>query len=109
MRKFASVKSFDQLVFEAKHQGYKVNTKPFDEGSDWLYLNKNGRDVAVNIFNGTFFVYQNRRCIATEISAELEQEAWYTELLELLYKPLPVFADKEKTASAINTDDFKGV
>lgn len=106
MKKFAGVKPFNQLVIDAKTQGYTLNTKPFDEGSDWLYLRKDQKLIAVNMFNGVFFVYADNKCIATEISTELEKEAWYSELLELLYRPLPALEQKRKSRRCIdNTND----
>jgi hypothetical protein len=94
MKKFKGMKPLDQLIEDAKRNGWEVDTADYDQkGSDFIYLRdmyERLKQVAVNTVNGHFYVYEpfSDKPTATHLSKELDNEAWYQEILELLYIPL---------------------
>lgn len=89
MKKFKGMKSLETIIAEAKAIGWEVDTRQYDQGSDWFWLRDIKRrmlQICVNGFNGSFYVYSafsGDAVYATE-SSELD-EKWYNEILELLY------------------------
>lgn len=92
MKKFKAMKNIEQISKDAIAQGWEVDFEPCNKGDDWFWI----RDmkvrflqVAVNCF-GRFMVYSpiSDKPIATEKSENLDNEKWYTEILDLLYIPL---------------------
>jgi hypothetical protein len=91
MRKFKEMKPLQQLIEDAKANGWEVDTTEYDKGSDFIYLRdmyERLKQIAVNATNGHFYVYEpfsQNQPTATHLSNELDDEAWYKEILELLY------------------------
>ena len=79
------------IVKKAEELGFEVDFEEWNKGSDWFYLRGISNrviQIAVNCF-GRFIVYKpfSDRPIATEKSEEFDEESWYKEILDLLYKP----------------------
>ncbi|MGM0750218.1 MAG: hypothetical protein ACQEUS_20820 [Bacillota bacterium] len=93
MKKFGGVRSLGDLKKKAIESGWKVDEKAYHEKhSDYVFLHEktdNDVVVAVNTFNGHFFVY-NRvtdENLATHLSAEFDNGPWYSEILNIINKP----------------------
>ena len=86
---FTTGRPCPEVMKLAKEKGLGVNTDKFDnEGSDYITLtdDKNKRVIVYNTFNARFIVSdQKHEIIATEASANLDNEPWYAELLDLFY------------------------
>lgn len=93
MKKFGGVRQLDDLRKRAIKAGWKVDEKAYhEEHSDYIFLYEKTDDnvvVAVNTFNGQFFVYDNAtdKNIATHLSSELDNKPWYAEILDIFNKP----------------------
>lgn len=100
MKKFKGLRNLDIIISEAKKQGWDIDTDAFDKGGDYIYLrdmygqvkSNDGfpRQVALNTFNGHFYVYIPVKDdpVANHMSEEFEGEEWYDAILELVYEPL---------------------
>lgn len=94
MKLFKGVKNMDVLISDAKAQGWEVDRQKFDtEMSDWIFLRdmmERFKQIAVNVTNGYFFVYEpiSEKPTATHTSSEFDEELWYQEILELIYEPV---------------------
>lgn len=92
MLKYKGMKTIDQIKQDAINQGWEIDFKKWDnDGDDWFWLrdmNNRMLQILVNCF-GRFFVYSpaSEHYIATEESTEFDNEAWYKEILDLLYEP----------------------
>ncbi|HEO2443930.1 MULTISPECIES: hypothetical protein [Bacillus] len=93
MKKFAGVRSLDDMRTQAIEAGWKFDEKAYHkENSDYVFLYGKTKDdimVAINTFNGHFFVYNNAtdESIATHLSERFDQESWYVEILNIVNKP----------------------
>ncbi|MED1125261.1 hypothetical protein [Bacillus atrophaeus] len=100
MKRFNGNKNLDDIISNAKTEGWEVDTQRFDSGSDWIYLrDMNGqvesnegapRQIAYNTVNGHFFVYEpiSDEPVASHMSDEFDDKVWYNSLLNLIYEPL---------------------
>ncbi|NUJ17426.1 hypothetical protein FKN04_12655 [Bacillus glycinifermentans] len=101
MKKFSGTKKLDDVISNAKMKGWVVDTEKFDKtGSDWIYLrdmygkveSNDGmpRQIAYNTTNGHFFVYEplSDKPVATHLSTDFDNECWYNEILNMVYKPI---------------------
>ncbi len=87
--KHRSVEEIKKLVEE---KFWWINTELHDtKGHDHIVIgwynghHKYGK-VLYNTFNGNFVVYDKKNnVVATHLSDELDNEAWYRELLDLFY------------------------
>jgi translation elongation factor EF-1alpha len=91
MKKFKGQKTFDEIVYIMKNKGMKVDTTDFDKGDDWCFFkgawNHLPLTIAYNTVNSRFIVYNGftGKQMATESSGNLENEEWYSELLNTFY------------------------
>lgn len=91
MKKYKGQKTFDEIVSIMNNKGMEIDTTDFDKGDDWCYFkggwNRLPLTIAYNITNGKFIVYNGftGKQIATESSKNLENEKWYSELLNTFY------------------------
>ncbi|NFL43135.1 hypothetical protein FDB61_15720 [Clostridium botulinum] len=90
MRKYKGLKKIEDIKKQAIELGYRYDK--LGESSKWFILsdrNYRGIEVTFNRF-GKFIVYKalSDKKIATEKDEQLDNEAWYKEILDLLYEPL---------------------
>jgi hypothetical protein len=91
MTKFKGMKTLDEVCELMKNKGMEVDKSDFEKGGDWVDF-KGGWDhlpltVTYNTCNGRFFVWNGftGKQMATESSENLENENWYSELLNTFY------------------------
>ena len=64
MKKFKGMKKLNDIIKDAKKIGFEVDTDSFDNGSDYIYLrdvNERMEQIALNTFNGQFYIYTRYR------------------------------------------------
>lgn len=94
MKKFKGVRSQEEIVRRMRKLGYswtKNSRVAYEQGSDYNgFQNENGIFVMVNVFSGIFWVKDvaNNKRIATNNSYELDDEKWYSDILEAINIPL---------------------
>jgi hypothetical protein len=100
MQKYERKRSITELTSECNRRGWKVDTKKYDQGSDFVRVDfKSGRTsgyMLVNMFNGQFFGWTTKRGVDhirfNSQLTEHDNEPWFTELLDTVYvgQPEPV-------------------
>ena len=93
MKKFNGNRELEAIIEDAKIKGWTVDIENFEKGSDWIYLRDltvRFKQIAFNVVNGSFYVYEpfSESATAHHLSTEFDNEVWYNEILELLYEPL---------------------
>lgn len=87
---FKGVRSQKEIVRRMRKLGYswtKNSQVAYEQGSDYNgFQNENGIFVMVNVFSGIFWVEDvaNNKRIATNNSYELDDEKWYSDILEAI-------------------------
>lgn len=95
MKTFKGNRSVTEIKQRMKKLGYhwtKQSQNAYAAGSDYMgFENKNGLFVLFSTFNGQFSVkdLKKQKIIATHMSTELDDKAWYSDILDALYEPLP--------------------
>lgn len=93
MKKFKGLKKLDEIKQAMTERGMTENTEEYDNGGDWIYYEGTFYDkpirIALNTFNGWFFVYdkEHSEAIANHLSTNLDNEKWYEQLLNTIYTP----------------------
>lgn len=91
MKTFKGTKSLEVIVNDGEAIGWIVDTTAYYESdSDFIYLidmDVRLKQVAVNVFNGHFFVYEpfQDTPTASHLSKEFDDVEWYKEILNLIY------------------------
>lgn len=88
MKTFAGIMPLKRMVTNLKRAGYRPDLRRYIDGSDFADFSGNGIHLTVNTFNGRFLVFAaDGTKIATEASSELDNTAWYMEILDAIYIP----------------------
>lgn len=88
MKTFAGVMPLKMMVANLKRAGYRPDLRRYIDGSDFVDFSGNGLHLTVNTFNGRFLVFATDGTkVATETSSELDDTAWYAEILDAIYMP----------------------
>lgn len=94
MKKFKGVRQQEEIVSKMKELGYEWtnNSKvAYSQGSDYNgFQNKEGVFILISVFNGSFRIRNliEDTLIATNESYELDNEKWYSDILEAINIPL---------------------
>ena len=92
MRKFSGCRALDDIMKDVKLKGMEVNTKDYDNGGDCVSFYGDWHSMKLliifNTFNGKFLIHSmiTGEMVATNMSEELDNEDWYTEILNVFYK-----------------------
>lgn len=90
MRTFKGNRNLAEIRLIAEDKCFEVDTEAYDKGNDWFALRDMDNrviQILVNGYNGHFKVYRpfSVEPVATHLSEEFDNEAWYQEILEILY------------------------
>ena len=85
-KQYSGNRSLEEIKAKANHW----DQSGWDNGEDWINIEfkilGKLRHVLYNGFNGTF-ITEDKGETVTECNSELDNELWYSELLDILYKP----------------------
>jgi len=92
MAKYTKHRSVEEIKKIVEGKLWWINTELYDtKGHDYIVIgwhngfHKYGK-VIYNTFNGCFIVYDKKNnVVANHLSEELDNEAWYKEILEVFY------------------------
>lgn len=90
MKQFKGVKSIEDITKTAKEHGWDIDMREFNNGGDWIWIKdtkKRMLQIKFNSFNGSFYIFSptSKDAIATHMSDNLDNEKWYSDILDLLY------------------------
>ena len=92
MKKYKGNKKYDDICKQMKDKGMKIDTGEFDNGGDFVNFKGVWHNlpltIVLNTFNGQFVVFNgiSGNQLATHLSTELDEEQWYSELMDTLYE-----------------------
>ena len=92
MRRYIKTRTVEDIKKIVEEKFWWINTDLYEkEGNDHIVIGwyngyyKYGK-VLYNTFNGCFTVYdQKNNIVANHLSEELDNEAWYREILDVFY------------------------
>lgn len=88
MKMYGGLRKLHDMIDKLEAASYLVDTAAYDRGGDWLYAYYDAYRLAINAVNGRFSVAKrDGKVIATESSAEMDDDPWYAELCDCLYYP----------------------
>lgn len=91
MKIYNDIRRYDEILMKAKEFGWEVNSLNFLKGGDKLTLDKENMKVQMNLLNGYIDIFKKNnkgelKLIATHLSEEYDNQQWYQEILDILYK-----------------------
>lgn len=90
-KKFNGRYTIDEIIDNARNDGWDVDTTDFDKGGDWIWLrdiHNRMLQIKLNSFNYHFYVWNplsDKPC-ATHLSVEHEGKDWYEGILNMFFK-----------------------
>lgn len=93
MKQYKGNRKYEDVCGLMKDKGMQVDTRDFDKGGDFVNFigvwENLPLTIALNTFNGQFIVFDTLgERLATHMSEELDEERWYSELLDVFYESL---------------------
>lgn len=91
MKKYKGLKKIEEINQKMSMLGMSIEMDEFEKGGDWIHYKGifygMWLHIALNVFNGWFFVYDKTSpdAIATHRSNNLDEVEWYKNLLDLIY------------------------